>query len=65
MQRGETGKAEKGQVAKDLEMHAQELDLHSDGTWDHNGPTRLVQFSSPTTQIWALFCLPPSDFSSL
>lgn len=42
MQRGGTGRAEKGQVAKDLEMHAREFDLHSDGTWGHNGPTRLV-----------------------
>lgn len=30
-QRREIGRAENDQIAKDLEMHAQELDLHSDG----------------------------------
>lgn len=33
IQRRETGKAEKGQGAKDLEMRTQKFDLHSDGTW--------------------------------
>lgn len=44
MQRRETRKAEKGQGAKDLEMHTQKFDLLSDGTWVIIGQQHLCIF---------------------
>lgn len=64
VQSGETGKAEEGQVAKDLEMHAREFGPHSAGNQDHGGPTRLEQFPPLTAQSWARFRLSPRDFLS-
>lgn len=53
IQRRETGKAEKGQGAKDLEMHTQKSDLHSDGTClGHHGAVTFVHFLLLITQIW-------------